>query len=357
MSSPVLSNYHRVWSCPHASRLIALGLIWLGGIVHLTTATSGRVLAADNELVDLCSRLQTRMVKVYGAGGMQGLDSFQSGLLVSDTGEVLTAWSTVLDVDKVRMLTWDGRRWDGEVVGVDQRTELAIIKIEADGLPYFDLEEPASIQPSDRVFGISNLFNIATGDEGNSVQQGSVMAIAPLSAQRGSFRTPYRGDALILDVMTNNPGAAGGALVNLDGELVGVLGKELEDTETGIWINYAIPLAAVRESVTAIREGKTTMVDLDELPVADRPHRLTNLGIRMIPDVVAKTPAYVDQVALESTAATAGLLANDLILVVNDQRIDSRNSLEKILASIDRADSVRMLVQRDDELYTIELRP
>jgi serine protease Do len=323
-------------------------------VAMLTPAISN---ASDNELVDLFRRLQTRMVKVYGAGGVQGLDSFQSGLLISDSGEVLTAWSTVLDVDKVRMLTWDGRRWDGEVVGVDQRTELAIIKIEADGLPFFDLAKKSEVQPGDRVFGISNLFNIATGDEGNSIQQGSIMARAPLSAQRGSFRTPYRGEALILDVMTNNPGAAGGALVDLNGDLVGVLGKELADTETGIWLNYATPLSAVRESVTAIREGKTSTVNPDELEMAERPHRLNALGIRMVPDVVAKTPAFVDQVAKNSIAESAGLEANDLILVVNDKRIDSRMSLERILMSIDRADVVRMLVQRDDELYTIELRP
>ena len=160
------------------------------------------------------------------------------------------------------------------------------------------------------------------------------MAVAPLSAKRGRLKTLYQGRVLVLDVMTNNPGATGGAVVDLQGRLVGMLGKELRDDQTNIWLNYAIPADVVASSVRRILEGKTNALPRSQaLKVADKPHRLSNLGIVLIPDILPKTPAYVDQVLSKSIAARCGLRANDLILLMNDLRIDSRRSLEDSLAS------------------------
>ncbi|MFN9915897.1 MAG: serine protease, partial [Pirellulaceae bacterium] len=108
-----------------------------------------------------------------------------------------------------------------------------------------------------RVFGLSNLFGIAAGDEALSIQRGVIMAVAPLSATRGRMKTLYQGEVLILDVMTNNPGATGGAVVDADGRLLGMLGKELRDDQTNIRLNYAIPVDVIATSVKRILEGKT----------------------------------------------------------------------------------------------------
>ena len=329
------------------------------GSAHPTDDTSGETLevSSGQSLHQLLANLQTRMVKIYGAGGMQGLDGFQSGFVVSPDGLILTSWSTALDIDEVRVLSWDGKRWDATIAGIDPQRQLALLKVPTDTLPYFKVSDTPNYSEGDRVFGISNLFNIATGDEPLSVQQGVIMAIAPLEAQRGSFKTPYRDTAIIVDVMTNNPGASGGALVNLHGELVGVLGKELSDSETGIWLNYAIPVDVLALSISDMQSGKTKPMVDDELVRAERPHTLSDLGIQLVPDVVEKTPAYVDGVADDSAADGCGLLPNDLILVVNDRRIDSCKSLRKFIESIDRADALTFLVERENELFTLEIRP
>ncbi|AMV30501.1 Periplasmic serine endoprotease DegP precursor [Pirellula sp. SH-Sr6A] len=311
------------------------------------------ILTTQEQLVD---QVQEKVVKLFGAGGARGLESYQSGILVGNNGHIVTSWTTVLDVAKVRVVVFDGRRLDATVVGVDPANEIALLQVEDAGLTGFPLDSKPQPTVGQRVFGVSNLFGIATGDEYCSVQKGVVMAIAPLTQRRGKTKSLYQGKVYVLDVMTNNPGASGGALVNLRGEWIGMLGKEIRDEQSGIWLNYALPLEVVQSSIDRILKGTATL-DLETAKSVEKPHRLPDLGLTLIPDVLPKTPAFVDDVRSGSIAAQAGLQTNDLILLVNDQRIDSRKSLEKILSTINRADSFQLLVQRGQELIRIQVRP
>ena len=88
------------------------------------------------------------------------------------------------------------------------------------------------------------------------MQKGTISVVTRLEARRGVFETPYRGPIYVLDVTTNNPGAAGGALVTRRGELAGMLGKELRNSLNNTWLNYAFPIEELRQSVDEIRAGK-----------------------------------------------------------------------------------------------------
>ena len=92
------------------------------------------------------------------------------------------------------------------------------------------------------MLAFSNMFGIALGNEPASVLHGVVAAKTDLAARRGAFETNYRGPAYVLDAMTNNPGAAGGALTDASGRLAGLFGKELRSSASNIWLNYAIPV-------------------------------------------------------------------------------------------------------------------
>lgn len=310
---------------------------------------------ASRTLEQLLVQSERSIVKLYGAGGARGLESYQTGIVIGDGTLILTSWSTVLDVDKVRVVTFDGRRLDAEVAGVDPQCELALLRIPDAGLPGFVLDSESTPRIGQRVFAITNLFGIAAGNESCSTQKGVVMAIAPLTKRKGSLKTLYQGRVIVVDVMTNNPGAAGGALIDLSGRLVGVIGKELRDEQAGIWINYALPIDVVKSSVDRILTGQTSS-SVATTSVAE-PHQLSELGLALIPDVLAKTPAFVDWVREDSAAARAGLQPNDLILLINDIRVDSRKGLERILSSINRSDSFQLLVQRGQELIRIQVRP
>ena len=81
------------------------------------------------------------MVKIYGAGGYRGMEAYESGMLISPDGHILTAYSYVLDTDYITVVLADGRRFEAKLLGADPRLEIAVLKIEAKQLPCFDLEK------------------------------------------------------------------------------------------------------------------------------------------------------------------------------------------------------------------------
>ena len=232
------------------------GLLLLRAIAF---AIAGLMLAAGNaraedgaaSFVDVARQVQPKVVKLYGAGGLRGLEAYQSGMLISGEGHVLTVLSYVLDADEVTVVLDDGRRFYAKHVAADPLSEIAVLKFEPgnDPLPHFDLAQSATAEPGARVLAFSNLFGIATGDEPVSMLHGTVSAVAPLEARRGAFATNFRGDVYVVDAAANNPGAAGGALTDSQGRLLGMLGKELRSNLTGTWLNYALPIAAIEPTV------------------------------------------------------------------------------------------------------------
>ncbi len=302
------------------------------------------------------NQVQAKMVKIYGAGGYKGLESYQSGMLISPEGHILTAYSHVLDTDYITVYLADGRKLEAKLLGADPRLDAAVLKIDAADLPYFDLDRAAKTVAGSNVLALSNLFNVAQGDEPASVQHGIVSAVANLEARRGAFETPYRGPIYVLDVKTNNPGSAGGALVNSRGELLAMLGKELRNSMNNTWLNYAIPVEELRPSVRAIQSGKFVAqpeADADRKP--SHPLTLEALGIVLVPDVLERTPPYVELVRAGSPAEKAGLRVDDLIVLLGDQLVQSCKLLRADLENVDAFDAVKITVQRGRDLLEFTL--
>jgi S1-C subfamily serine protease len=305
---------------------------------------------------EVISAVQPKAVKIYGAGGFQGLEAYQSGMLVSPEGHILTVFSYVLDTDYLSVTLNDGRRFPAKLVGADPRLEVAVLKIEAAGLDCFDLSKAAEAQRGTRVLALSNMFGVATGNEPATVQHGTIAAVTRLEARHGVFQTPYNGRVYVLDVVTNNPGAAGGILVDRRGRLLAMLGKELENARNSTYVNYAIPIAELRESVSLIRQGK--FVARQEEPGEKKPDKaasLTALGLVLVPDVVDRTPPYVDAVRPGSPAAKLELRADDLVVLVNDHLVRSCKEVREELSRIDYQDPVRLTVVRGTELREVVL--
>jgi len=309
------------------------------------------------DLTDVIREVQPKVVKIYGAGGFRGLEAYQSGILISEDGNILTAWSTVLDTDTITVTLDDGRRFQAKLVGADPATELAVLKIEADDLACFPLVTASSVEPGAAVLAFSNLFGVATGNEPVSVQRGIVAAKAPLVARRGTFETPYRGPVYVLDTVTNNPGAAGGALTDAEGRLVGMLGKELRHATANTWLNYSLPIEAISSTVDEILLGKFVSRPAD--PNAEKPAEslaLASLGIRLVPDVLPRTPPYVDSVIAGSPAAAAGIRPDDLIVFIDERLVPSCQALVEELSFVPRDAEVAVTYKRGSELLTAQLR-
>ncbi len=317
---------------------------------------------AQPSLARSSSQVQDRVVKIYGAGGAGGLDAYQSGFIVSSIGHVATAWSSVLDVDPIVVLS-DGRRFESKIVGFEPALELAVLKLDAADLPFFEVPAGTKESPvarwGDPVLAVSNLFNIAAGNEPASVLHGRIAARSKLDARRGTFQTAYRGEVWLLDLVANNPGAAGGALVDLQGQLVGMLGKELRDRKTGVWLNYAIPADVLRSPIGDIIAGRKSVASTEQEPLLarDKSHHDETLGIGLIPDVLETTPVYVDNVPAKSPAGRVDLRPDDLILLVNGRRVAHQRAFREQLRRIDRRDDINLTIQRENEILELVIRP
>ncbi|MBX3412082.1 MAG: trypsin-like peptidase domain-containing protein [Pirellulales bacterium] len=326
----------------------------LVGLLLAVCMLSGTAVARD--LTEVIEEAQPKIVKIYGAGGFRGLEGYQSGFLISAHGHILTAWSTVLDSDEIKVTLDDGRRYQGTLVGADPVAELAVLKIEAADLPCFPLVTAVSVEPGAPVLAFSNLFGVATGDEPVSVQRGIVAAKAPLTARRGTFESPYRGMVYVLDTVTNNPGGAGGALTDIEGRLVGMLGKELRHATANTWLNYSLPVEELAGTIDEIISGKfVRSADAKTVKPAEA-LQLAALGIRLVPDVLPRTPPYVDAVIAGSPAAMAGIRPDDLIVFIDERLVASCQSLVDELSYIERLAEVAVTYKRGNELTTVKLR-
>ncbi len=295
-----------------------------------------------------------KVVKLYGAGGLRGLEAHQSGILVSPDGRILTVASTVLDSEQLDCVLDDGRRYEARLVGIDPRRELAVLQIEAEDLPCFMLEEaPAAVTPGTRVVALSNMFGVAVGDERVTAQRGVVAAVVPLAARRGAAEAPFRGAVYVLDCTTNNPGSPGGALVDARGRLLGMLGKELRSTAAGIWLNYALPASELTAGTAAILAG-----EVSEKPSLEfKPFDPRLLGAILVPDLLDRTPPFVETVAPDSAAARGGLMTDDLVIAVGGRTVTTRADVEQALGGLAEGDPVKLTVIRRGTLVELNLGP
>ncbi len=332
------------------NRLILIFLCSILSAVLWTANAQG-----ESSLNRVTREVQQKIVKVYGAGGLRGLESYQSGSLISAEGHILTAWSYVLDSSVITVVLDDGRHFSAEMVAADPRFGIALLKVDAEDLPHFNLDEGVTLEIGDRVLSFSNLFGIAAGNEPASVLSGYVSAIVPLEARRSSFPTAYQGPVLVVDAIVNNPGAAGGVLTDQNGNLAGMLGKELRSSVNDLWLNYAIPISEIREPVEDLIAGRTRAIPSEEMEKPATPLTLAHLGLVLVPNVLDQTPPYVERVVDGSLAEAAGLQPDDLILYSNGRLVPSQGSLVEAFSYLDRDDVVTLTVLRDGQLIEITL--
>src|SRR5262249_55534962 len=147
----------------------------------------------------------------------------------------------------------------------------------------------------------------------------------------------------------NNPGAQGGVLTNVRGELLGMLGKELRNSQNNTWLNYALPASALVEAVEAIKAGVAPPAARgpNKGPGA-KPLKAADFGLILLPTVLERTPAFIDEVRKDSVADKSGIRADDLIVFVNGQLVQSCKALDTELARYPRDEPVRLTLMRDD---------
>lgn len=327
-------------------RTVGLLILLASGVCRPLFAQSTR------ETIDV---VLPRVVKIFGAGGVANLEAYGSGFLISSDGHLVTVWSHVLDADVVTVVLDDGRRFEAELLGAEPTLELAVLKIDAEGLPHFDLSQATEAGPGSRVLAFSNVFQVAVGDEPVSVLHGVIAATEPLSARSGRYDVSYDGPVYVVDAVTNNSGAAGGVLTTRDGLLLGMIGRQLNDSESNTRLNYSIPIMELTSTIRQIQTGDFSRNRDDLSSEVANNFDAIDFGIVLVPDVVERTPAYIDVVLDDSQAESEGLLPDDLIVFANNRLVHSCQAFEAELGQLQPADDLTVVVRRDGALVTVTL--
>jgi serine protease Do len=342
--------------------LVLLALVFL-------SATPART---DQSFAGVAEEVNRKLVKLFGAGGFRGLASYGTGVLISADGYILTVNSHILDTRDLRVHLYDGTRYHAKVIAREPQLDVALVKIDQ-GQRKVEIEhfyDPVAaakrpvVEPGTGILAFSNQFQIATRDEPMSIQRGVIAASSKLAGRIGVFEAAYHGDVYVVDAITNNPGAGGGVITTRKGELIGMIGKELRNELTNTWINYAIPLSASVE--VPGKDGKKLRVSVmdvvtkkekyNPLPKVDKVAIRAYHGIVLVPNVVERTPPYIDEVIPDSPADKAKLRPDDLIVYIDGLPVPDINTFNNLLATYGPNQEPKLEIQRGDKLTTVPLK-
>lgn len=290
---------------------------------------------------------QARTAKILG-GAIGRTPGYATGLIVSPRGEILTSQGSFLNVDNLRVILPDGGEHQARVVRRSNALQTALLKIEAETPQFFNLSEQANVESGDWILAVSNAFKVADGAEPLSVNVGVISLKTKLDARRGFSEFPYEGDVFLIDAITSNPGAAGGAVVDLRGRLVGMIGKVIEGKTTNTRLNYALPADQLADFVAG-KEAAPMIVSSSQ--------QKGDLGVRLFALGGRKAPAFIDRVLPGSPAAVAGVKSDDLVISLAGEAVANGGDFQRLSDDVKAGQEVVLEVKRKNMVLMFRLTP
>ena len=269
-------------------------------------------------------------------GGQTGLGS---GVIVSADGYLLTNSHVVAGASEIEVQLSDGRQAKARLVGSDPETDVAVLKVELDGLPAIALGDAEQLQVGDAVLAIGNPFNV-----GQTVTSGIVSALKRTQLGINTFENFIQTDAAI------NPGNSGGALVDDQGRLVGINTAIFSRSGGSLGIGFAIPISTAQQVMQAlVRDGQVARgwigVQTRELtPEFAEAFKLT-----------VREGVLISAVVVNAPAAKAGIKPGDVVTRVGGTLVQSPADLLAAVAALKPQSSAAIAVQRGDKAMQFEL--
>lgn len=357
------------------------GLIAIAAIGGAAARAGGFRVAAEAAI--------PRVVKLYGLGvGAQS--GYGSGVLVSPDGLVLTVFSLLIDSEHIRAVTHDGKTYEADVIHRDSQRQLALLQLKSKPLavpagaepiassaavfepfPYFEVpcasggeDNNATTSPcphlqvGDWVVAAGNPFKVADGAEPVSIAHGVFSARTALDARRKVKDFPYRGDVLVIDAITSNPGAPGGALVDIEGRFIGMIGRVVISNHTHTHFNYAIPRDVLGDFLREAADPvAAAAVRTARRAAKEEPPAVMDLGLRIARTGYKDLPPFVDRVRKGSPAEKAGVLKDDLILSINNANVADVREFDERWSQLPAGKPVDVVIRRERRILSIRLEP
>lgn len=266
-----------------------------------------------------------------------------SGVIISDDGYIVTNNHVIDGADRLEVTLNDNRSFNATVIGSDATTDLALIKIDTDGLPVIPMGDSDRLKVGEWVLAVGNPFGF-TSTVTTGIVSAKARSISNATHSRGNMGI----EAYIQTDAAVNPGNSGGALVNLNGELVGINTAIYSNTGSYSGYSFAIPTSIVKKVVSDIRQFGTVQRAVLGIGISDLTAKLAKeKGITAVSEGV-----YVGSVSDRSSAREAGIAEGDVIVDVNGTAVRNTAQLQEQMARYRPGDKITVTYIRDNKRHT-----
>ena len=289
----------------------------------------------------------------WGPGGSRGARpqiATGSGVIISKDGYIVTNNHVIEDADKVEVSMNDERTYTAKVIGTDPSTDLALIKIEGEEFPFTTFANSDDVKVGEWVLAVGNPFNLTS-----TVTAGIVSAKARnINLLRSNGRDEvFPLESFIQTDAAVNPGNSGGALVNPNGELVGINTAIASKTGSYTGYSFAVP-SNIAQKVTE---------DLLKYGIVQRAFigvSIENVNQKLVDELGLKDlkGVMVNGISTDGAAQLAGIKENDIILKVGSIEVNNVPQLQEQIGRFRPGDKINLTVRRGEgeSIYTLELR-
>ncbi len=263
-----------------------------------------------------------------------------SGVIVRSDGYIVTNDHVVNSAQTIEVVLHDKRSYKATVIGTDPATDLALLKIDERKLQCIEFGNSDLVEVGDVVLAVGNPFNLAS-----TVTAGIVSSKARninVLTDKAAVESYIQTDAAV------NPGNSGGALVDINGKLIGINGAIA--TPTGVYAGYsfAIPVEIVKKTIDdLLKYGKVLRGYLGVIISDMGPEKAKQLGIGAISGVI------IDSLQKNGAAMKAGIQKNDVITKIDDHPVESSPQMREIVARHHPGEKVRLTIIRSGRQKTI----
>ena len=308
-------------------------------VVHVKVSSKENVAGYSNPFYDWFygDRYQRQQPQIREGSG--------SGVIISQEGYIVTNNHVIDHADQIKVVLNDKREFQATLVGTDETTDVALLKIDAENLPFLKLGNSDALKLGEWVLAVGNPFNLTS-----TVTAGIVSA---KSRNIGINQADMSIESFIQTDAAVNPGNSGGALVNMNGELVGINTAIASQTGSYSGYSFAIPSAIVQKVIADLKQYGQVQRALLGVGIQD-----VNADMAKKYDLKKIEGVYVGSITPDGAAEEAGIKINDVILSVDGVPVNSTAELQEQVGKHRPGDKVEVLIKRDNKSkpYNVTLR-
>ncbi len=319
-----------------------------------TSATVRQPVTIDESsaIISVAAKAGPSVVRIYADGvdpnsiDQQQTEGIGSGIIFDPNGWILTNRHVVAGANKLTVELKDGTKYEGKSYGVDTLTDLAIVKVEATGLPAATIGDSDGLKVGELVIAIGSPL----GTFSNSVTSGIVSAVGRhIETNGGELRNLIQTDAAI------NPGNSGGPLLDSTGAVIGVNTAIAQDASG---IGFSIPINIARPLMQEALAGQPLQrpyIGIHYTQIDAQKAKDESLPVKEGAKVEADPNSSDPSVVADGPAAKGGVEDGDIITKINDVTIDTLHPLDAVLSQFSPGDTVTLTILRNGETKTVKV--